>query len=73
VVAKVARHDGIGGVLKPQGERDELGTGVEQGFRMHARIVPPAIPALTTMNNSDLPPLIETPPGRYRHYKGMPV
>ena len=28
---------------------------------------------LTTMMmmNSDLPPLIETPPGRYRHYKGM--
>ena len=22
------------------------------------------------MNDNDLPPLIETPPGRYRHYKG---
>lgn len=22
------------------------------------------------MNDHDLPPLIETPPGRYRHYKG---
>ncbi|RZI78601.1 MAG: DUF1653 domain-containing protein [Variovorax sp.] len=22
------------------------------------------------MQDSDLPPLIETPPGRYRHYKG---
>lgn len=22
------------------------------------------------MNDDDLPPLIETPPGRYRHYKG---
>ena len=22
------------------------------------------------MEDSDLPPLIETPPGRYRHYKG---
>lgn len=22
------------------------------------------------MNDPDLPPLIETPPGRYRHYKG---
>ena len=23
------------------------------------------------MNSEKLPPLIETPPGRYRHYKGM--
>lgn len=23
------------------------------------------------MNDKDLPPLAETPPGRYRHYKGM--
>ncbi len=23
------------------------------------------------MNAKDLPPLVETPPGRYRHYKGM--
>jgi hypothetical protein len=23
------------------------------------------------MPDHDLPPLIETPPGRYRHYKGM--
>ncbi len=23
------------------------------------------------MTDSDLPPLIATPPGRYRHYKGM--
>lgn len=23
------------------------------------------------MQNDDLPPLIETPPGLYRHYKGM--
>jgi hypothetical protein len=23
-----------------------------------------------SMNDDDLPPLIETPPGRYRHYKG---
>ncbi len=23
------------------------------------------------MNDKDLPPLVETPPGRYRHYKGM--
>ena len=23
------------------------------------------------MNDDDLPPLIKTPPGRYRHYKGM--
>ena len=23
------------------------------------------------MTDHDLPPLIETPPGRYRHYKGM--
>jgi hypothetical protein len=23
------------------------------------------------MMNPELPPLIETPPGRYRHYKGM--
>jgi hypothetical protein len=23
------------------------------------------------MSSHDLPPLIETPPGRYRHYKGM--
>ena len=23
------------------------------------------------MSNDVLPPLIETPPGRYRHYKGM--
>lgn len=23
------------------------------------------------MTDKDLPPLIETPPGRYRHYKGM--
>ena len=23
------------------------------------------------MNDTDLPPLIETPPGRYKHYKGM--
>ena len=23
------------------------------------------------MSDPDLPPLIETPPGRYRHYKGM--
>lgn len=23
------------------------------------------------MTDADLPPLIETPPGRYRHYKGM--
>ena len=23
------------------------------------------------MTDTDLPPLIETPPGRYRHYKGM--
>lgn len=23
------------------------------------------------MSDTDLPPLIETPPGRYRHYKGM--
>lgn len=23
------------------------------------------------MNDTDLPPLIQTPPGRYRHYKGM--
>ena len=22
------------------------------------------------LNDEDLPPLIETPPGRYRHYKG---
>ena len=22
------------------------------------------------MNDDDLPPLVETPPGRYRHYKG---
>ena len=25
---------------------------------------------LATMDDTDLPPLIETPPGRYRHYKG---
>jgi hypothetical protein len=24
------------------------------------------------MSNSALPPLIQTPPGRYRHYKGLP-
>ncbi|MBX3588605.1 MAG: DUF1653 domain-containing protein [Ramlibacter sp.] len=24
------------------------------------------------MPDTDLPPLIETPPGRYRHYKGLP-
>jgi len=24
----------------------------------------------TTVTDEDLPPLIETPPGRYRHYKG---
>ncbi len=24
----------------------------------------------TTPTDTDLPPLIETPPGRYRHYKG---
>ena len=24
----------------------------------------------TTPNDADLPPLIATPPGRYRHYKG---
>ena len=24
------------------------------------------------MSDSDLPPLIETPPGLYRHYKGLP-
>ena len=23
------------------------------------------------MTDKDLPPLVETPPGRYRHYKGM--
>ncbi len=23
------------------------------------------------MTDTDLPPLIETPPGRYRHYKGL--
>ena len=23
------------------------------------------------MRSDDLPPLIETPPGRYRHYKGL--
>ena len=23
------------------------------------------------MTDQDLPPLMETPPGRYRHYKGM--
>jgi hypothetical protein len=23
------------------------------------------------MSDTDLPPLIETPPGRYRHYKGL--
>jgi hypothetical protein len=23
------------------------------------------------LTDTDLPPLIETPPGRYRHYKGM--
>ena len=45
VIAEVARNDRIGGVLKPQGERNELGTGVEQGFRMHARIVPPHLHA----------------------------
>ncbi len=25
---------------------------------------------LASMNDDDLPPLIETPPGLYRHYKG---
>ena len=25
---------------------------------------------LDAMDDTDLPPLIETPPGRYRHYKG---
>ena len=25
---------------------------------------------LATMDDTDLPPLIETPSGRYRHYKG---
>jgi len=25
---------------------------------------------LATMDDTDLPPLIEKPPGRYRHYKG---
>ena len=25
---------------------------------------------LATMDDTELPPLIETPPGRYRHYKG---
>lgn len=24
------------------------------------------------MSDADLPPLIETPPGLYRHYKGLP-
>ena len=43
---------------------------------MHAPIVPlpPACPAgrpRLTMTDP-LPPLIETPPGHYRHYKGMP-
>ena len=51
-----------------QGERDEFGTGVEQGFRMHAPIVPSRP---FPMNDKDLPPLAETPPGRYRHYKVM--
>ena len=26
---------------------------------------------MTTMLNDNLPPLLETPPGLYRHYKGM--
>ncbi len=26
---------------------------------------------MAAMQNNDLPPLIETPPGLYRHYKGM--
>jgi hypothetical protein len=35
---------------------------------MHGPIVPSTPISLT---DQDLPPLIETPPGRYRHYKGM--
>jgi hypothetical protein len=71
VIAKVAGHHGVGRVVEFQGELDELGTGVEQGFRMHACIVPLPTALTPPMNDTDLPPLIETPPGRYRHYKGM--
>ncbi len=31
---------------------------------------PPASHSITAITDDDLPPLIETPPGLYRHYKG---
>ena len=67
VVAEVAGHHGVGRVVEFQGELDELGTGVEQSFRMHGVYCPTC---LVMPTDTDLPPLIETPPGRYRHYKG---
>ena len=37
VVAEKTRHNRIGGVFELEGEPDEFGTGVKQGFRMHSQ------------------------------------
>mgnify|MGYP000060573166 CR=1 FL=1 len=41
LLAEAVPAVGVGRVVEFQGELDELGTGVEQGFRMHGCIVPP--------------------------------
>ena len=37
VVAEKTRHHGVGGMFELEGEPDEFGTGVKQGFRMHSQ------------------------------------
>ena len=44
VVAEIARHHGVGRMVEFQGELDEFGAGVEQGFGMHGRDCPIAVP-----------------------------
>ena len=38
VLAEVARHDRVGGMVELQDLRHELGAGLQQGFGMHAGV-----------------------------------
>ena len=71
------RNDAVGRVVKAHDERDELGAAFEKLLWVHGCIVPPCHPMMPLlrdnlgMSTEVMPPLIITPLGRYRHYKGM--
>lgn len=82
VVTEKTGNNLVGRMIELEDEADEIGGGLQKGFGMHAPIVSVAahrqsrptfrrfFTNIPPMTDKDLPPLIETPPGLYRHYKG---